>query len=135
MMEPAVLAIKCSLYPQISNHPFVWLNPPSPSCICCIDTRTWYYPINHRRFVPDRTFSLDKKSTVSVVTIYGSTIFSCTKSSPIAVIIFFISLEILYWDVCCQTFFCLGVIVIVHMLSLSFCYMVNPSQDTDTMLW
>src|SRR5574342_544305 len=87
MIEPAVLATRCSLYPNI--QPFVWLNPHLASV-----------SIPERGTTPSsiedlcQTEPLAFTRVLSVERIQGSIILSRTKSSPIAVILFLISADI-----------------------------------------
>src|SRR5574342_955724 len=88
MIEPAVLAIRCSLYPNI--QPFVWLNPHLAS-ISIPERGTIPF------FIEDlcQTYPLALIRVLSAERIDGSTILSRTKSSPIAVILFLISSDII----------------------------------------
>src|SRR5215204_3075284 len=86
MMEP-VLATRCNLYPNI--QPFVWLNPHLASV-----------SMPERGTTPSsiedlcQTEHLALIMVLSIETIYGSIRLSHTKSSPIAAILFLISLDI-----------------------------------------
>src|SRR5215217_613917 len=85
--EPIVLDIKCNLYPNI--QPFVWLNPHIAS-VSIPERGTIPF------FIEDlcHTYPLALIRVLSAERIDGSTIFSRTKSSPIAAILFLISSDI-----------------------------------------